>query len=155
MGNTDFTKYDHLFRRYGRAYSVPWRWLKVIAITESNLGRAKSVLRGLAAPDDEEGSKSSDGKSWGLMQVTKYTARGLTGREVSSAELNNPEYSVELAAKLMAELIRTFGIDDKESVFRAYNGGPKFGALTLPYWAKTEINSAIVMKAHPGNEFEY
>lgn len=154
MGDDSFTRYDHLFRRYARQFSVPWRWLKAIAITESNLGRAKSVQRGLISPGDEEGSKSFDGLSWGIMQVTKATAKGLTGRVVSSAELNSPEFSVELAARLLAELIGRFGLD-AEKVFRAYNGGPRYGAATLPYWAKSKINIAIVMKAHPGDELEH
>lgn len=155
MGTTDFTAYDHLFRRYGRQFSVPWRWLKAAAITESSLGRAKSVARGLASPSDEDGSVSFDGKSWGLMQLTKATAKGLTGRSVSAAELNNPDFSVELGARLFRENILRFGIGNAEAVFRAYNGGPKYGPLTLPYWAKSQTNIAIVMKAHPGDELEF
>lgn len=149
-----WSKYDNLFKKYAVQFKVPWRWLKAIAIVESSLGDAASVKRGLENPNDVQGSTSGDGKSWGLMQVTLPTAKGLEGRTVGVAELNNPDFSVYLAAKLVRQLINTFGLD-KEKVSRAYNGGPKYGALTLPYWAKFQTALATVMAKHPGNETEY
>ena len=74
MNRDDFTKWDDLLKKYSVQYKVPWRWLKVIILNESSNGNDRSVLRGLANPNDIEGSKSSDGKSWGLMQITLATA---------------------------------------------------------------------------------
>ena len=70
-----WTEYDSLFKKYGAEYNIDWRWLKAICLNESNLGKAKSVMIGLENPRDIENSKSSDGKSWGLMQVTVPTAK--------------------------------------------------------------------------------
>lgn len=153
-GSDAFTKWDYLFKIYGGQFGVPWRWLKAICMNESSLGQNSRVLAGLNNPSDAESSKSSDGKSWGLMQVTLATAKGLEGRTVTVAELNQPDFSVRLAAKLVRQLADRFGIDDKESIARAYNGGPNFGALTLPYWAKFQTNLAIVLAAQPGDEYE-
>jgi soluble lytic murein transglycosylase-like protein len=157
--DSNFFRYDSLFKKYGRQYSVPWRWLKAIAIVESDLGNAPSVRRGLIQPNDIEGSKSSDGKSWGIMQVTLTTARELRpGTTVS--ELNNPEISVSLAAMYLSRLIKIFGINDKESVIRAYNGGPGFrntllGKTKTPvYFAKFQAALAKVLEEQPGNEME-
>lgn len=152
LGDANFTKWDYLFKKYGAQFGVPWRWLKAICMAESSLGQNRRVLAGLADPNDIAGSTSTDGKSWGLMQVTLPTAKGLEGRTVSVAELNNPDFSVYLAAKLVRELINRFGLADRESVIRAYNGGPKFGALTLPYWTKFLVNIQTVMLKHPGDE---
>lgn len=153
-GDPAFEKWDYLFKKYGAQFGVPWRWIKAVCMIESNLGQAASVKRGLATPGDIENSKSSDGKSWGLMQVTLATAKGLEKRIVSVSELNDPDFSVYLGAKLLAELIHTFGNRNRESVIRAYNGGPKFGALTLPYYTKFLANMAVIMAKQPGNEME-
>lgn len=157
-GNPTFTRWDDLMKRKATQFRVPWRWLKVIILNESSNGQAKSVQRGLADPSDVEGSKSSDGKSWGLFQVTHATAKGLTGREVSAVELNNPEFSAELAARLVRELVDTFGYDF-EKVMRAYNGGPKAAktssVLTTPYYVKSLANLKLVMAAHPGGELDF
>lgn len=136
---TGFTRFDSLFQKWGAAYNVPWLWLKACCWVESNLGRYPTVARGLAAPSDEQGSRSQDGLSWGIMQVTKTTAAALMKRPVSAMELNNPDFSVQLAAMLFQENINRFGVDDPESVFRAYNGGPKLPSSTLVYWAKIQV----------------
>lgn len=152
---SEFDKYDSLFQKYGAIYQVPWRWLKAICIVESDLGRDKRVKIGLQNPFDYEGSKSSDGLSWGIMQVTLKTAKALAGESVSIADLNNPEVSVKLAAQLMRENINRFGIEARESIVRAYNGGPKFGAATLPYLAKFEAAILVVLTKNPGKELDY
>lgn len=150
-----FFQWDNLFRRYGARFGVPWRWLKAICIIESSLGKNPRVARGLASPTDAEGSKSSDGKSWGLMQLTLATARGLEGGSITVADLNNPERSVQLAAELLRQLIDTFGIENRESIIRAYNGGPRFGSATIPYYNKFIAALADVMKRQPGPEMEF
>ena len=152
---SDFEKWDYLLKKHARSYGVSWRYLKYIILNESSNGNAKSVLRGLAVPSDVEGSKSSDGKSWGLMQITLPTAKALAGRSVSAVELNNPDFNVALSAKLMKELVLRYGVNNREKIFRDYNGGPKMGPMTLAYWAKTLANREIVLKKQPGNELEF
>jgi len=155
-----FTKWDGLIKQKAAAYKIPWRWMKVIILNESSNGQNKRVLAGLADPKDVEGSKSSDGKSWGLFQITLPTAKALMKREVTPIELNNPDLSAELCAKLLKELIGRYGLDF-EKVMRDYNGGPNANnplkvnyALTTPYLLKSKTNLAIVMAKQPGNELE-
>jgi len=118
----EWTRFDELFHRFGIQYGIEWKWLKAICIVESNLGRAKSVARGLASPSDVEGSKSSDGKSWGIMQVTLTTGRDLDPA-CSVEKLNSPEYSVRLAALYLSQLLRRFSGDQKLTIM-SYNQGP-------------------------------
>ena len=117
--------YDSLFQKYGAKHSVDWKILKRIAVIESNLGRAKSVAHGLKNPNDVEASKSSDGKSWGIMQVTLKTAQWLDP-QATVAKLNNPEYSIDLAAKYLKFLFDFFPqVDSRriEWVVKSYNQG--------------------------------
>ena len=119
-------RFDVLFKRYGNEYGLPWKWLKAIAMNESSLGEAKSVRRGLEEPSDVKGSVSSDGKSWGLMQLTLPTARQFESM-VTEVGLNNPEVSVRIAAKYLSWVIRNYyPLTDQESIIRSYNGGVGF-----------------------------
>ena len=143
--------FDPLFRKYGTEFGVPWTWLKAIALNESSLGSAKSVMRGLKVPTDVEGSKSSDGKSWGLMQVTLTTAKEMDPA-ATSEKLNNPEYSIKLAAKYLKNLSSQFSkIESRylEWVIKSYNQGPgntrreKAGTsqgFAHEYWARFQRN---------------
>lgn len=149
-----FTQWDSYFKTYGGDYGVPWRWLKAICTIESSLGSNPSVASGIANPSDTDDSVSSDGKSWGLMQLTLATANGLEGPGLTPIDLNNPNISVRLSAKLVAQLISTFGIDDRESVIRAYNGGPNFGDATVPYYTKFVGALTNILAQQPGNELE-
>lgn len=160
-GDDSFTHFDGLFKRYGKESGVPWTWLKAICMNESSLGQAASVSIGLADPSDIEDSVSTDGKSWGLMQLTLATARSLSGNpSLQAVSLNDPNTSVRLAAKLLVELIGTFGIDDRESVIRAYNGGPGFahttsGKLYTPvYYARFVTHLATVTSTQGVDEFD-
>jgi soluble lytic murein transglycosylase-like protein len=120
-----FIKYDDLFYSYAKKYGLDWRWLKAIAMNESDLGRAASVKKGLLNPNDIQGSKSSDGLSWGLMQVTIRTARDLD-KSATEVKLNNPAYSVDLAARLLKNLKTQFNPSDPrymEWVIKSYNQG--------------------------------
>lgn len=160
MNSPAFTRWDSVFQKMGRTYGVPWRWIKAVAMNESNLGQAKSVARGLAAPWDAEGSKSSDGLSWGIMQTTLATSRELEGSLVTEAYLNEPENSIRLGTKYLRKMIDRFGIRDRENVIRSYNGGPgwaktKMGPTwTATYYAKFLANLATVMAKQPGDELE-
>lgn len=151
-GSDSFTQWDTLFKKYADQFGVPWRWLKAICMNESSLGQDESVQAGMRQPGSEDGW-SFDGLSRGLMQVTLKTGKALQPG-VTAADLDNPDTSVRLAAMLLKQLIDRFGIDDRESVIRAYNGGPKFGAATLPYYAKFVAHIAIVNSKQPGDELE-
>lgn len=95
------TQYDSLFKKYGAQYGVDWTILKRICYIESTLGANPRVLRGILNPNDVEGSKSSDGKSWGIMQLRPSTAQQFDP-SATPQKLNNPEYSVKIAAQYVA-----------------------------------------------------
>lgn len=124
-----FFQFDDLFKKYGFRYKVDWKMLKAIAMNESSLGQALSVRRGLEDPKDVEGSKSFDGLSWGLMQI----APGVGSREekeikktATPERLNNPEFSIEMAAQLLHYIQSQFPIVDtqwEEWVVKSYNQG--------------------------------
>ena len=156
-----WTRFDALFKTYAAREQVDWQDLKAIALNESDLGREKSVARGIASPADVAGSKSSDGKSWGLMQVTLTTARGLDPG-ASEAKLNSPEYSIMLAAKYIGQLQRQFSMVElrwKEWVIKSYNQGPgntakeKSGLIPKgyadEYWNRFQRNLERVKRGTP------
>lgn len=154
-----FTKWDKIIRKFTKIHDVPWRWVKAVMWNESTFGLNPSVQWGLLNPLDMEKSKSSDSKSWGLMQMTLGTARELRpGTTV--ADLNNPEISIELGVKYLAKLIKRFGISDRESVIRGYNGGPGFrntvaGQRDTPvYYSRFLDHLAKIKERQPGPEFE-
>lgn len=123
---TAWTRFDDLFHTYGDKYGVDWTWLKAFCLNESDLGRVASVSRGLDSPGDVDGSKSSDGKSWGLMQVTVTTAKGIDP-QASAEKLNDPDYSVDLGAHYISQLMGMFPKNDPqyvEWVIKSYNQGP-------------------------------
>jgi membrane-bound lytic murein transglycosylase MltF len=148
----NWSRYDELFKKYGNRDGVSWMWLKAIALNESSLGLAKSVIRGFENPNDIEGSKSSDGKSWGLMQMTLPTA-GDYDSSVTPMKLNNPEYSIDLASKFVKSLMSQFSKSDTrylEWVIKSYNQGAgntikeKTGKIAKgyadEYWSKFQKN---------------
>lgn len=148
-----FTRFDFLFKNYSGQYDVPWRWIKAICMNESNLGQAPSVARGLANPSDVDGSKSSDGKSWGIMQTTVPTSDQFFPGTTAS-DLNDPDTSVKCAAAYLHWVMDNY-FDDVEDVVRAYNGGPGFKkASTDTYWARFQANMAQVLAQQPGDENE-
>lgn len=147
-----FNRWDSLIRKYSLAYGVPFEWVKAIMMNESSLGDAPSVARGIADPLDIEGSKSSDGKSWGLMQLTLPTARQFESA-VSAAGLNDPEVSVRIGTKYLQWLMQRnpSPFTQEEFVIRAYNGGPGFAGTvagrrdTPTYYARFKRNLAKVL----------
>lgn len=151
----NWTKFDSLFIKYGAKYGVPWQYLKAIAMNESSLGTAKSVALGLVSPYEIDRSKSYDGKSWGLMQVTLSTARGLDPL-ATEVKLNNAEYSIDLAAKYISQLQKMFPTVETrylEWVIKSYNQGPgnskkeRAGTSTgfaQEYWERFQRNLARV-----------
>lgn len=120
-----WTRFDDLFQHASLKYGVPFTWLKAICMNESDLGQAESVAIGLENPSDIVNSKSSDGLSWGIMQVTIRTAKSLDS-SATQQKLNDPKYSVDLAAKYLKQLINQFDNDlnNVEWIVKSYNQGP-------------------------------
>ena len=120
-----FTRWDELFLKYAKKYSVPFIWLKAIAMNESSLGEFPTVAHGLSVPSDREGSKSQDGLSWGLMQVTEKTGRDFDS-SCNYYKLNDAEYSINIAAQYLARAKRSFAFissDFEKYVIMSYNAG--------------------------------
>lgn len=107
-----WTKYDGYFAKAAADYSVPFKWLKGIAIIESALGTDPRV---------SAGGVSSDGKSWGLMQFTMPTAKDFDAG-ATIERLNNPAYSIDLAGQFLAWLGPQFNWDERK-VIMSYNQG--------------------------------
>ncbi len=153
-----WNRFDDLFEKYGDMYGVPRFWLKAIAMNESDLGRAKSVARGLIVPTDIEGSKSSDGLSWGLMQVTLKTGKWLDAT-TTVEKLNDPDFSVYLSAMYLSQLQNQFSRNDSrfdEWVIKSYNQGPgntkremvgAGGGYANTYWERFQRNLNKVAEA--------
>jgi membrane-bound lytic murein transglycosylase MltF len=153
--SSSFTQFDDLFKQYGFASGVDWKWLKAICMNESSLGENASVKRGLQNPSDIEGSKSQDGKSWGLMQLTLATA-GDYSSSPTVQDLNNPEFSIRVAARFISWLQKQFpSIESRyvEWVIKSYNQGrgntAKERAGTSPgyaqaYWERFQRNLALI-----------
>jgi hypothetical protein len=146
-----WTRFDSLFLKAQKDYGVSARWLKAFALNESNLGREDSVAAGFADPSDVEGSKSSDGKSWGLMQVTLPTGRDYDA-SITPQKLNNAAYSVDIAGQLIADLVDQFPPSDPrrlEWIVKSYNQGAgnsrkeKAGLIdgyAAAYWTRWQRN---------------
>ena len=116
---------DAIFKKYAAQYGLDWLMLKSICANESSLGTHPSVVIGLNYPYDIEASKSSDGKSWGIMQVTIPTAQDF---DISATpmKLNDPEYSVKIAAQFIAWLSIRYKTTDprrNEWIVKSYNQG--------------------------------
>jgi soluble lytic murein transglycosylase-like protein len=109
-----WSRYDSIFKKYSKQYTIPWTWLKAIAIQESSLGEDKLVKNGLV---------SRDGLSYGIMQITLTTASDLLQRGALPSDLNDPEVSICLAAKYLKLLLAMFDGDRKKAVM-SYNQGP-------------------------------
>jgi len=145
-----WTRFDSLFKKYGEIYGVEWKWLKAFALVESDLGRHPSVRHGILHPSDVLKSQSSDGLSWGLMQVTVRTARDLDPN-ATAEKLNDPEYSINLAARYIKQIKRHFArLDPRflEWVVKSYNQGPgrtqkEMAQLSAgfadTYWTKWQV----------------
>lgn len=115
------TKWDDLFKRYASENGFDWRLSKTISMNESSLGKNSRVAIGLNNPYDIKGSTSFDGKSWGLMQLIIPTARDFD-KSADEIKLNNAEYSIKIASKLIGSLSRQFNGKTRDIVM-AYNHG--------------------------------
>lgn len=136
----DDDRFDDLFSAQEKRTGVPARWLKAICWNESSLGRYPSVAYGLEHPTEIEKSLSQDRLSIGIMQISipsekvrdhwsKWNATLADyGRTVKAkpALLNDPEFSVKLAAEILKEIrTRYFSSDPRfeEWSIKSYNQG--------------------------------
>jgi len=137
-------KYDGIFQIMASKYNIPdWKWLKAIALAESDLGRDPRVANG---------ETSRDGKSWGIMQIAPEIG---SEKEIELKGpkniplLNVPEYNIEIGAKLVGYLWSKY--QDKDKVFLAYNQGERntdLGknytiATTPPFGYDVKINNNL------------
>ena len=111
---------DEYFKEASKVYSVPYDMMRAICMNESSYGKAYSVKKGMMNPNDVEGSKSDDGLSWGVMQMTLRTAKDFD-ISVTPQKLNNPKYSIDLAAKFLRSLRLQF--KNERDIVMAYNQG--------------------------------
>lgn len=145
--------WDHLFKREAQKFGLDWKLLKAIAMKESTLGRHPTVIAGLKNPSDIEASKSEDGLSWGLMQLRPSTARDFD-TSATAQKLNNPEYSVKIAAQFLAWIQLQFKDTPKtEYIVKAYNQGVRGTKEAIAglredaavgYWNAFQKNYAII-----------
>lgn len=125
-----WNQFDDSFKKNASAFGLDWKILKAIAMNEAGLGVhpkgiEPSVRIGLESPQNIEGSKSSDGKSWGLMQMTVSTAKDYDST-ATPEKLNNPDYTIKLSSQLLAWLFVQFKSSDPrqlEWVIKSYNQG--------------------------------
>jgi len=128
-----WNRYDALFKKYATQNNLPpnaWKWMKAIAIGESNLGDHPLV---------KAGNWSSDGLSKGIMQLTVATANDYgkwfgpnelnkkhsTFNQVSydtvANYLNDSELSIRIATQHFSRIYRKF--NNLEHSVKAYNQG--------------------------------
>lgn len=137
------SRFDGFFQSYGTKYGVNWEWLKAICMNESSLGENPLVIAGQV---------STDGKSYGIMQLTIATANDY--ESVGADELNDPETAVRIASRLMRDIQNHFDASDaryNEWCIKSYNQGrgntDKEIAGTSPgyaaeYWTRWQRNYA-------------
>lgn len=146
-----FTAYDSLFQKAAQKYGISdWRILKAFAWNESSIGRAPSVIAGIANPSDRDGSASSDGLSWGIMQTTEETANWLRPG-TTFQDLNVPEISVDVGAKYIAWLLKRYD-GDLSSAVQAYNEGPgnfEKGKTVDEYLQRFQSHYALIQERQP------
>lgn len=147
--------YDELFKKAEEKYGVSWKWLKAIALNESFLGNDRRVILGLKDPKNIMDSTSRDGKSWGLMQMTLRTARDYD-MLVTPEKLNDAEYSIDLAAHFVGQLIKAFhplDLRHTEWVIKSYNQGigntrkeiaKKIAGYAQGYWERFQKNLNMI-----------
>jgi hypothetical protein len=127
------SQYDDLFKKYGKEYGIPWKELKLRAVTESGL-----------RPD----AYNAEGNAAGLMQFIPKTAQDYG---LDPSDRTDPEKSIAAGARLMADL-RKKANGDMSKVDMMYYGGESgkgWGPNTNQYAAnmtaaRNMINSSLL-----------
>lgn len=147
----NFTKWDQVIKAAAGPVGIDYRALKALAMNESSLWGNPRVARGLLSPSDVEGSKSTDGLSWGGFQMQPSTAQDYDPA-ATPERLNDPAYSATLAAKHYRRLLAVFG-GNEEFAVRAYNAGEgrireelkdKLPISATDYWTKFQEHKALL-----------
>jgi len=145
-----FTKYDYLFQKYAPISGVDWRFMKAISKKESDIGRNALV---------KAGKTSTDGKSWGIMQIAPNVGSAMEIKlkgQPTLDQMNEPAFSIERAAMLIGYLNTKYK-GDLLKVARAYNQGEKntdngknytipngkYGEIVLDYFEKLKQGKII------------
>lgn len=102
--------FDDLITGASVKYSIPESWIRAVIDVESAWN--PNAYRYVSEKD----------RSWGLMQLTLPTARGLGWKGSNTDDLFDPALNIELGTKLLAENRRRFG-DDFRRIYSAYNSG--------------------------------
>lgn len=106
-------KYDVWFKKYATKYGLDWKMLKAIAIKESTLGENPLV---------KAGKVSTDGLTYGLMQMKFTTAKFYIPTLTEADFKTNYEKQIEAAAMFLSDLKRKYNWDAKKLVI-SYNQG--------------------------------
>lgn len=107
------SRYDALFIKYASKYGLDWKMLKAIAIKESTLGDNPRV---------KAGQVSTDGLTYGLMQMKFSTAKYYLPNISEMNFRTNYDQQIEAAALFFADLKKKFNGDLKKMVI-SYNQG--------------------------------
>lgn len=92
-------------------YNVPESWIRGVIQVESSWN-----------PNAYRAELRINDASYGLMQLLTQTARGLGWKGTDPKELYQPAVNIDLGAKLLGQLRRSYG-DDFRRVYSAYNSG--------------------------------
>lgn len=144
----DYNIYDSLFKFYGNQFGVDWLMLKRLSFVESTLGLNKSVAEGLRNPSNINGSASTDGLSWGIMQITITTARDYD-KTAGAVKLNNPEYSIKIAAQHLSKIKKLFS--SERDIVMSYNHGQG----NQQKFVKAEKSGTLLSTQYLGARYEY
>lgn len=150
FGN-NFTKWDLAMRGICVKMEIPFYLMKTIGMIESSLGLHPRVAHGLLFPADIDGSKSEDGKSWGLLQMRVTTAKDYD-KTATAEKLNNVDYALSLGGLHLRHLDGIFKHSEEFTV-KAWNQGE--GATFREknrlapgkadnYWAKYQLYKGLL-----------
>jgi soluble lytic murein transglycosylase-like protein len=103
--------YETLIEKYAGVYNVPALWLAAWIQTESSFN-----------PNALSKEESNGTRGYGLMQISSPGTAQQLGYSGDPAGLFDPDTNINLGAKLIGQLRRTYG-DDVKRVYSAYNSG--------------------------------
>lgn len=95
MYNDRFYKYDIYFKKYSKAYDVPFLLLKAIAIAENAAMREKHIRL-----------NANGTKDYGVMQINTVKAKEFN---IEEKYLLHPEINIHVGAIILSNLIHKYG----------------------------------------------
>lgn len=103
-------QYDDIIMQAASDWAVPFEWIKAVIGAESDF-----------SPSAYRAEPQINDASYGLMQILGRTASGL-GYSGAVEGLYDPTTNINLGAKLLGQLIDSWGMDFS-AVYSAYNSG--------------------------------